>query len=66
MYEINKKVAFDDLMEKVFELVTICGGWDDECRNVKPGVEAQLDSVTRMIKQILDYDPTTPDPEDAA
>jgi hypothetical protein len=66
MYEINKKVAYEDLMEKIYELVTVCGGWDAECRNVKPGVEEQLERVTHAIRQSLDYDPTTADPEDAA
>jgi hypothetical protein len=54
MYEINKKSVFDDLMEDIYGLVTICGGWDDECRNVKPGVQEQIDRIRRLAQEGLE------------
>ena len=32
-------------MEKVMELVTICGGWNDETEDFKPGVSAQIERI---------------------
>jgi hypothetical protein len=54
---INKPVAFEALMEKVMELVTVCGGWDEKTENFKPGVKEQLDTIQEGIEEIFKYVP---------
>jgi hypothetical protein len=54
MYEVNKQVAFDDLMEKVMELVDVCGGWDEKTNDYKPGVSAQFRIIEMYLRQALE------------
>lgn len=53
MAEINKDVAYDDLMEKVMELVTVCGGWDEAAENFKPGVNEQLARIRKAAQEAI-------------
>ena len=45
MYEIDKPVAYEILMKSIVQLIHICGGWDEEREEFKPGVLAQLNLV---------------------
>lgn len=54
MSEINKQVAYEDLMEKVMELVTVCGGWDDATEDFKPGVSAQIERIRQAAREGLE------------
>ena len=42
MHDTYIAATYADLMEKIYELVTVCGGWDAECRNVKPASRSSL------------------------
>jgi hypothetical protein len=53
MYEINKPVAYEDLMEKVMELVTVCGGWDEKTETFKPGVREQLGRIRSAAQEAI-------------
>jgi hypothetical protein len=55
--DLNKKVAFEDLMNEVMELVTVCGGWDEKAETFKPGVKQQLDTIQRNVEEIFEYLP---------
>jgi hypothetical protein len=51
MYEINKPVAYESLMEAVMELVT--DGWDEKTNNFKPGIQAQLNLIRSKAKEAI-------------
>jgi len=53
MYEINKPVAYESLMEEVMELVTACGGWDGEAQTFKPGVNEQIRMNSLHARQAI-------------
>ena len=53
MYEINKPVAYESLMEEVMELVTVCGGWDEKTETFKPGVREQLARIRSAAQEAI-------------
>ena len=53
MYEINKPVACESLMEEVMELVTVCGGWDEKTETFKPGVTEQIKRIHIAAQRAL-------------
>ena len=54
MSEINKKVAFDDLMEKVLELANLCGGWDEQAERFKPDVSEKIAEIEQAAREGLE------------
>ncbi len=53
MHEINPKVAFDQLNEMILELVTVCGGWDEDKGRFKPGVREQHHLIMEELRDTL-------------